>query len=814
MTAAHFPGVAMSSRSKICLFISLALATVPIAGEAQGDQSALTLEQIMADPDWLGNAPKNAFWGVDSSTVYFEQKRQGSKLSDLFAVDSQSGSTSEVPESEWSGRFHSSVAYNQAGDQRGYVYEGDIYLANSSGSNQVTRSSVAESDPMFMTDGRRIAFLRDDQMFVHDPADGLTEQVTDIRFSDDPNKDEDFDVLRSHQLRLYSELQRARQDKEEARNRSDSLFEVDDGLPAAPVYMGDDLESQGQTMSPSGRWTLVVTQPKSFDAGADGSMPNFVTEDGYVENITTRTRVGRNGYANQAAWLVDLNNGDKFELDLSDLPGMSDDPLEALRESAIEIFVAQGEDREAAEKRVEAPETRGVQIWMPQWSSDGTQLSLYIRSNDNKDRWITSVNLDDKEVTSQHRESDEAWVNPYHIQHGWLKDNRTIWFLSEDHGYLGIYTKDLDKKLSYALVAGNHVVFNPQPGPSGRFIYYQANVQTPVIYEIWRVDVNSGKAEQMTTMGGVNSVSISPDESRLLITHSEINRHPELFVMNNEPGAEAIRLTDTMSEAFKSIPWMEPDIVAIPSSHSDDGIYTKIYLPENHDPAREYPAVMFVHGAGYTQNSDMGWPYYFREGMFHNMLTQHGYVVIDMDYRASQGYGRDWRTAIYRRMGHPELEDFRDGVDYMVENYGVGRDRIGIYGGSYGGFMACIAMFRAPGLFKAGAGLRSVTDWSHYNHGYTANILNTPDIDPEAYRLSSPIEFADGLQDPLLIAVGMQDDNVFFQDSVLLVQRLIELEKEDFEIAIYPMDPHSFIHAASWLDEYRRIFKLFEANLK
>ena len=165
-------------------------------------------------------------------------------------------------------------------------------------------------------------------------------------------------------------------------------------------------------------------------------------------------------------------------------------------------------------------------------------------------------------------------------------------------------------------------------------------------------------------------------------------------------------------------------------------------------------------------------------------------------------------------MGHPELEDFRDGVDYMVENYGVDKSRIGIYGGSYGGFMTCIAMFRAPGLFKAGAALRSVTDWSHYNHGYTSNILNTPGIDPEAYRMSSPIEFADGLQDPLLIATGMQDNNVFFQDSVLLVQRLIELEKRDFEIAIYPMDPHGFIHAASWLDEYRRIFKLFETNLK
>ncbi|MCH8896399.1 MAG: S9 family peptidase, partial [Proteobacteria bacterium] len=243
-------------------------------------------------------------------------------------------------------------------------------------------------------------------------------------------------------------------------------------------------------------------------------------------------------------------------------------------------------------------------------------------------------------------------------------------------------------------------------------------------------------------------------------------------------------------------------------------VYSKLYLPADYDQYKKYPAVMFVHGAGYTQNAHLGWPYYFREFMFHTLLTQNGYIVIDMDYRASKGYGRDWRTAIYRNMGRPELEDFVDGVDFLVQNYNVDRGRVGIYGGSYGGFMTFMALFRAPGLFAAGAALRPVVDWRHYNHGYTSRILNTPEIDPMAFERSSPIEFAEGLRKPLLIAAGMQDDNVFFQDSVMLVQRLIELQKEDFEIAIYPLDPHSFVHADSWLDEYRRVFKLMERHLK
>jgi dipeptidyl aminopeptidase/acylaminoacyl peptidase len=199
--------------------------------------------------------------------------------------------------------------------------------------------------------------------------------------------------------------------------------------------------------------------------------------------------------------------------------------------------------------------------------------------------------------------------------------------------------------------------------------------------------------------------------------------------------------------------------------------------------------------------------------MFHNLLVQQGYVVLDMDYRASAGYGRDWRTSIYRQMGTPEIQDLEDGVEWLVANLDVDVERVGTYGGSYGGFMTFMALFTSPDLFQAGAALRPVSDWAHYNHGYTSNILNTPDIDPIAYERSSPIYFAEGLEKPLLINAPMIDSNVFFVDVVRLVQRLIELEKQDFETAVYPVESHGFVQSSSWLDEYRRIYKLFEVNL-
>jgi dipeptidyl aminopeptidase/acylaminoacyl peptidase len=335
-----------------------------------------------------------------------------------------------------------------------------------------------------------------------------------------------------------------------------------------------------------------------------------------------------------------------------------------------------------------------------------------------------------------------------------------------------------------------------------------------VDYEVCRVDAGGGDVRELTALDGVEGFAQSPDGSKLLVRHSAAYLPPQLAVVDAATGGTPRELTDTRSAAFKAMPWITPERVEMPSKHGAGTVYGKFYGPATREPGRKYPLVMFVHGAGYLQNVHEGYPSYFREQMFNNLLTEHGYLVLDMDYRASEGYGRDWRTAIYRDMGRPELEDLLDGKRWLVENHGADPERFGVYGGSYVGFMAFIAMFRAPDEFAAGAALRPVTDWTQYNHEYTSNILNRPQDDPIAYERSSPIEYADGLAGALLICHGMIDDNVLFEDSVRLYQKLIELHKDNFEIAPYPMERHGFVHADSWLDEYKRVFKLFETNLK
>jgi dipeptidyl aminopeptidase/acylaminoacyl peptidase len=311
----------------------------------------------------------------------------------------------------------------------------------------------------------------------------------------------------------------------------------------------------------------------------------------------------------------------------------------------------------------------------------------------------------------------------------------------------------------------------------------------------------------------MDGFALSPDGSRLAVQHSSAYVPSQLAVVNTD-GSGGRELTDTRKPAYKALQWIEPQIVEVPSTHGAGVIYAKFYAPAGDDASKPHPAVLFVHGAGYLQDVTRGYTYYFREQLFNNLLAREGYAVLDLDYRASEGYGRDWRTAIYRDMGHPELQDLLDGKAWLVKNHHVDPRRVGIYGGSYGGFMTLVALLRAPGEFAAGAALRPVADWTSYNHEYTSNILNDPQLDPEAYKTSSPIEYADNLADPLLMQHGLIDDNVMASDTIRLYQRFIELHKDNFWMSLYPLERHGFEHADSWYDEYRRIHELFTRFVK
>jgi dipeptidyl aminopeptidase/acylaminoacyl peptidase len=573
-------------------------------------------------------------------------------------------------------------------------------------------------------------------------------------------------------------------------------FELQDRQSAADLMLSpDDVHV----------FILVAERP----TGAKNTIvPNYVTESGYTEDIPGRTNVGDtqdrrllailNLKTGKTAWadgsfappVVEAGNG---------APAKPDNPGETPRPS-------RRADRE-------------IRWSMPVVSTDGRQVVAAARSADNKDRWIVTLDADTGKTKVIDALQDEAWVREAGGGNTleFLPDQRRIAFLSERDGWMHLYTLDVaaDGAKARQLTSGKWEVSSVDLSRDGSRFYVTTNEAHPGERQLYSVPVDGGTRTRLTTMAGSNEGTLSPDESTVALVHSYSTKPPEVYLMPNTPGAEPRQVTTTPTEEWRAFKWIDPKVITYKARDGVD-VYARLYTPEmigaRRDPSR--PGVVFVHGAGYLQNAHRYWSTYFREYMFHNLLASRGYVVLDVDYRASAGYGRDWRTAIYRHMGGKDLEDVVDGARYLTAKEQVDARRIGVYGGSYGGFITLMAMFTTPDAFAAGAALRPVTDWARYNHGYTSNILNVPQRDADAYRKSSPIYFADGLKGALLICHGMVDTNVHFQDSVRLAQRLIELRKENWELAVYPVENHAFTEDTSWADEYRRILKLFEEKLR
>lgn len=754
--------------------------------------AAPDLERIMSDPDWIGPPVEAAWWQLDGNSYVYRVKRPDSRVRDLYRMDLAGDGPVKLSAQEKAVIDGPDPVFDRDGRRALMVRDGNLFLRDLAGGplRQLTGGPDDVRNPVFSNDGSGVLFEAGSRWWRYDLGRDVAVPVADLRTEDAPHEPGE-DALERDQLRLFETLERERGRQQEVHQEAVADTAADPTRGPAPWYLGDDHEIAASALSRDGRWLLAVVEKAGGDEGRSDRMPKFVTRSGYVEVEDVRTLVGRDPSTPQSLWLLDLEKREKHEIDL-DLSGRDSDPLAELKKQQdIDLH--------------DADDPRPVRITGIEWHADEPRAVIQVRAIDNKDRWTATVSAESQELSEIHRLTDPAWINWAFNEFGWVPDSNRVWLLSEESGYSHLYTIDEngDRK---QLTDGDFEVRDIRFGADGAQVWMIANRSHPTEYGLYRLELESGALTRLTELAGVESYALHPRTGDVLLRHSDSYLPPQASVL--KASGERAAATDTRTAAYARIEWQQPEFVAVPSSHGDRPIWTKFY-PARGDFEGPRPAVVFVHGAGYTQNTHHRFPYYFREQMFHNLLTARGWHVIDMDYRASRGYGRDWRTAIYRHMGKPELEDLIDGVNWLVENHGADPDRVGVYGGSYGGFMALMAMFNAPDVFAAGAALRPVTDWAHYNHGYTSNILNTPQVDPGAYKRSSPIEFVENLEGHLLISHGMLDDNVFYKDSVRLTQRLIELKKENWELASYPLEPHGYEHPESWLDQYRRILELF-----
>ena len=762
--------------------------------------SDLTLQKIMQGDEWIGHQPGNIRWSDDSRTIYFQWNPENNPSDSLYKYELRPGRIEKLSPSERLDLPPVNAVYDENRRRMAYTRNGDLFIRDvkSGKTRQLTNTLQSASSPAFTSDNKSISYVSDNNLFLINTESGQIKQMTDFRRGSAPSDGAVSDQdrwLKDQQTELFSVL-RERKELDELRSKHQ---EKEAPVRPLTIYIGS-ARTGNIHLCRQNRY-ITYSLFSSPDA-RQARIPDFVTISGYTEDSPTNPKVGA-PQMSVSVGIYDMETRKSYDIKTDNIPGLRDVP-DYMREYGYE-----GE---------ELDQDRELQITAVIWSDNGEYAVANIRARDNKDRWIMLLDPQTGKLSLLDRQRDEAWIAGPGINiwgagsaMGWMPDNRTVWFQSEETGYSHLYTIDVTTGEKQALTSGRFEIYNPQISHDKKKWYFSSNEVHPGERHFYTMPLSGGTRTRITAMEGRNDVTVSPDGKTLAVRYSYYNKPWELYVMQNKPGTEARQVTFSLSEEFNGYSWRIPELTTF-TAEDGQQVWARVYRPENPEPGG--PAVIFVHGAGYLQNAHKWWSSYMREYMFHNLLADMGYTVLDIDFRASSGYGRDWRTGIYRHMGGKDLSDNVDGARFLVEEYDVDPGRIGIYGGSYGGFITLMGMFNHPDVFAAGAALRSVTDWAHYNHGYTSNILNTPVCDSVAFVRSSPIYFAEGLEGALLMCHGMVDDNVHFQDIVRLTQRLIELGKENWELAVYPVERHSFTETSSWIDEYSRILKLFEENLR
>jgi len=740
----------------------------------------IDLSLIMEGPAFFGYEPSSIRWDGDGGRLWYVWQRWDEKDSSTYEYTVSDGSVRVVDEksaellppgwgANWNKDF-SEVLWT-SGDTLYRAASGGEAEALIKGLRGVRFSAFHKSGGYLLSYDNNLLLLKTDGEFS-------LSAISDIRSGnerDDEPSSKSQQWLKEQQKALFQIISDRAQDSEE---REASRRE---GKPE-PYYLG--------------RNSLVSTIPSADAVYAAlllriedrnnrmAEMPDYVTESGYTESRKVRLKVG----------------------DSQDAYSLSFLHLETGAAQAVDFGLDKRETR----------------IMGLEWSPNNDHALVQVRAADNKDRWFflvtpelkkaedeTALELKVEQLSHDH---DEAWINwDVARDNGWLSDGSGYYFISERDGYRNLYLQKLDAEPEL-LFGGKRIIHSAELHSAlNAFVVaasFEENLHSVHTFLIGL----DGSVRQLTDHLGRSMATVSPNGDHLAILSSGTATPTELFVRKTDDKGPGEQLTNSPSPAFSSYDWSVP---AVEYVMAEDGtkVPAQVYKPspDNTNGA----GIVFVHGAGYMQNVHNWWRgfSYGRVYCFNVLMAAAGYTVIDIDYRGSEGYGRDWRTAIYRSMGGKDLSDQVDGARHLAEKYNVDPERIGIYGGSYGGFMTLMALFNEPESFAAGAAMRPVTDWAHYNHPYTSNILNSPQDDPEAYLFSSPIYHAEGLQGHLLITHGIVDDNVHIQGVFRLVQRLIELRKENWEVAVYPVERHGFLQPSSWFDQYRRIKLLFDQTI-
>lgn len=452
------------------------------------------------------------------------------------------------------------------------------------------------------------------------------------------------------------------------------------------------------------------------------------------------------------------------------------------------------------------------------WAPDGHRLLVERVSDDYKERNVLLVDVASGAAETVLSERDEKYLP---LTRGFARfdeSGRSILYMSEATGWNHLYRKELASGQITPLTSGAWEVREAAPGSDG-WVYYVSSETGPAEPAVFRVPAAGGDPERVTSARGVHAdLQVSPAGGRVVYLRSDPRHVPELWVQPLDATASPVRVSDSNPPASAREGWQDPQLVTY-AGHDGLEVKAQLFVPRR-EPGRRYPAIVHTHQAASYQDVYNG-PGPQKDNVawyaWHQRLAQLGYVVLNVDYRGSTGYGRDYRVANYQDLGGGDRLDAVSGVEYLNSLGFVDTNRVGVYGMSYGGHLVLSLLTKNPGLFRAGIDISGVADMRmvYDTAGRAAVVarLSTPERRPDLYDRSSALMHLDQLRDPLMVLHGTDDPNVSVLQSLRLVDELLRRGRR-FEFEIYPGELHFFSRAASWVDAFAKMERFFDAEVR
>ncbi len=742
---------------------------------------------------WLGGGVTAPRWSPDGQWAYFQYALDpkpitvGNQADDPWWRVSRDGRRVEPVERLAALAIPNAMQHTRDGKRAVWFHRGELRYWKQGAVPRLLLSRADALRPFWTADEKAVRWIEANNLWTLDPETGATRQLTRAyQQRDSARTDRLRAELVREQLEIFEFARKNKFDRDSAYRRS-----VTERAPqpiTIPYKEGETISSLD--VPANGRWATYVITPKVTETQVTYS--DYVNDSGFVVTRTTRPKVG-SPVAVRRAMIVAAD------------PLATPDSVKAI---AVEMDTAR-----FGGKRVTA--VRSL------WNEQGTRYVVEFQSLDHKDRWIVLVDASTgKHERVLHHIHDDAWFGGAGQAQGWLGDSwfeflpdgETLALTSEETGWAHLYLVAMDGTRR-ALTSGDWEVRSIAQSSDGTKWWIGAGVEHPNEQHLYELPLRGGTLTRIDALGEGEIVPTpSPDGQVLAFRWSNPKELTDLYVQPLRAGAPATRVTRSGTDAFHRIAWPESEFISFPDDRGKP-VFARVYKPLMQVATR--PAVMEIHGAGYAQGVHKTFAGSGAHGgaQTAQYLAARGVTYMVLDYRGSSGYGRDMRTDIYRSMGDRDVNSAIAAIPVLQQRYDVDPGKIGLFGCSYGGFFTLMALFKHPGVFQGGVAQCSVTDWAHYNHGYTARILNgAPADDTTAYRLSSPIYHAEGLRDRLQLQHGLVDNNVQYQDAVRLVQRMMELGKE-FDFVTYPIDAHGWQTRWARIDSQRRMMKLWSEVL-